>query len=208
MEIPHETRRPVPAWGGARAGAGRPARGPIASEPHRTRPPVSAHFPVHVTARVVPAAAGLHRGRTYRAIRRALIVSLARTDFRIVELAVRARSIELVVEADDRLALARGMQGFQVAAARHLNRTLARSGPVFPDRYRARSLVTRAAVRAVLATIGADAGTAWRLCAWPASHLLQSSDLPGSTDSAPPPRASGSSGMRYSSPSQRPRSMR
>lgn len=207
MEIPHETRRPARTWGGARTGAGRPARGPIASEPHRARPPVSAHFPVHVTARVVPAAAGLHRGRAYRAIRRALIVSLARADFRIVELAVRARSIELVVEADDRLALARGMQGFQVAAARHLNRTLARSGTVFPDRYRARSLVTRAAVRAVLATTGA-AGTPWRLCAWPASHLLQSSDLPGSTDSAPPPRESGSSGMRYSSPSQRPRSIR
>ena len=163
---------------------------------------------MHVTARVVPAAAGLHRRRAYRAIRRALLVSLARDDFRIVELAVRARSIELVVEADDRLALARGMQGFQVAAAKHLNRTLARRGPVFPDRYRARALVTRAEVRALLATTGAGPGTSWRLCAWPATRLLQSSDLPGSTDSAPPPRESGSSAMRYSSLSHRPRSTR
>jgi len=42
------------------------------------------------------------------------------------------------------------MQGFQIAAARYLNRVVRRRGPVFPDRYRARILTTRLAVRRAL----------------------------------------------------------
>jgi hypothetical protein len=51
---------------------------------------------------------------------------------------VRRDAIHLVVEANDKLALARGMQGFQVSAARGINRAAKRSGRVFADRYRAR----------------------------------------------------------------------
>jgi len=121
---------------------------------------------VHVTARVVAAAGGLRRRSAYHALRRALVISLARSDFRIVSLAVRTHRIELVVEADDRLALARGMQGFQVAAAKHVNRGLGRRGAVFPDRYRAAALTTRAAVRAVVH------GHGWRRVGWPETWLL------------------------------------
>ncbi len=158
-------------WGGARIGAGRPKRGAIASERHRTRPDLSARHPVHVIARVVRGAGALHDQRARRAIERALRRSLGRSDFRIVHLAVIAGRIELVVEADDRIALARGMQGFQVAAARHLNRARARSGTVFADRYRARQLITRAAVRAVIGGSPA-AGCAWIRHAWPETVLL------------------------------------
>jgi hypothetical protein len=140
-------------WGGARANAGRPARGPIASEPHKRRPVLAPQQPVHITARVVRAATPLRRRDAYAAIRRALRRSLARGDFRIVSLVIRRHRIEALVEADSALALARGMQGFQVAAAHHLNRTRRRSGTVFPDRYRMRILATRTAVRAVLATL-------------------------------------------------------
>jgi len=168
------------------------------------RPPVSPHHAVHVTARVLPAA-WPRRAAAYRALRRALMVSLARSDFRVVSLAIRARRVELVVEADDRIALARGMQGFQVAAAKHVNRDLGRRGQVFRDRYRARALRTRRDVRAVVTST-------WTRTAWPEAALLQSSrvllGLLASLDSMPPPLASGSSGTRYSSPSQRPRSTR
>ena len=102
---------------------------------------------MQITARVVPAVGRLRRRQPYRAIRRAVQTSLARTDFRIVELCVRATRLELIVEADDKAALARGMQGFQIAAARYLNRVANRRGAVFPDRYRARILTTRRAVR-------------------------------------------------------------
>lgn len=161
-------------WGGARAGAGRPRKQAIASEPHKPRPALSPRHPVHVTARVVRGVGPLRRRRAYRALDRALRTSLARTDFRIVHLAVRAARLELIVEADDKGALARGMQGFQVAAARHLNRALARTGGVFPDRYRAAILRTRHAVRAVLAGLPArGAPVASRSPCWPETWLLR-----------------------------------
>ncbi len=203
MKIPQDPTRSRSTWGGARAGAGRPARGPIASEPHHARPRLSRHHPVHVVARVAPGLALAGRD-AYRAIRRALHTSLARDDFRIVELAITPRALELVVEARDRVALARGMQGFEVAAAKYLNRAARRRGCVFADRYRARALATRQAVRAALAGLPATA----RRTSWPATYLLRvelSSSGPG-TPSTPPPLTSGPSGTRYSSPSQRPRS--
>jgi hypothetical protein len=138
-------------WGGARAGAGRPARGPIASEPHQRRPACSPRSPIHVTARAATGVRKLASRAGWRAVRRAALRSLARADFRIIYMALHGRRLELVVEADDRIALARGMQGFEVSAARALNRLLGRRGAVFADRYRPRPLVTRAAVRAAIA---------------------------------------------------------
>jgi hypothetical protein len=140
-------------WGGARTGAGRPARGPIASEPHKTRPALAPRHPVHVHARILPAAGSLRRRSAYAALRRAVTLSLARADFRIVRLALHPTRVELLVEADDKHALARGMQGFCVAAARALNRAARRRGTVFPDRYRPSILRTRSAVRAAIAKL-------------------------------------------------------
>lgn len=140
-------------WGGARRGAGRPARGAIASEPHKARGDLAPRHPVHVTARILRALGSLRRRRAYAALRRAVLTSLARPDFRIVRLALHASRVELIVEADDKLALARGMQGFQVAAARALNAARRRRGTVFPDRYRPTILRTRHAVRRALAAL-------------------------------------------------------
>jgi hypothetical protein len=155
-------------WGGARANAGRPARGPIASEPHKRRPALASHHAVHVTARVVRAATPLRRRDAYAAVRRAFHRSLARGDFRIVSLVIRRHRIEALVEADSATSLARGMQGFQVAAARHLNRAHRRSGTVFPDRYRMRVLATRAAVRDALASLSPTTRTTY-----PCTYLLR-----------------------------------
>lgn len=93
-----------------------------------------------VVARVVRAVGDLGRARALGAIKRAVDGAHARADFRIVQHGVTRdagdHALELVVEAEDRVALARGMQGFQVAAARALNRVAARRGTVFADRYR------------------------------------------------------------------------
>jgi hypothetical protein len=159
------------SWGGARTGAGRPARGPVPSEPHKTRPLLSARHPVHVTARLLPLSCpdrALRRRDAYRALRRALRLALARTDFRIVHLAVLRTRLELIIEADDKLALARGMQGFQVSAARALNRAAHRRGTVFPDRYRMRILATRIAVRDAIGRLPLA-----RTEAWPETWLLR-----------------------------------
>lgn len=159
------------AWGGAREGAGRPARGPIPSEPHKMRPHLAGRrHPVHVIARVEPGARS-PRGVTYRSLRRALRLALARADFRIVRIAVLRDRLELVVEADDAVALARGMQGFQVSAARSLNRTARRQGCVFADRYRMRILTSREAVRETLGRLPIAAAA--RTNAWPATYMLR-----------------------------------
>jgi len=140
-------------WGGARTGAGRPAKGPIPSEPHKRRPRLSARHPVRVTARLSRALHHLYSRDVYRALRRAVALSLARDNFRIRHLLVRGSRVELIVEADHALALARGMQGFQVSAARALNRKVRRHGAAFPDRYRMRILATRSDVRAAIQTM-------------------------------------------------------
>lgn len=165
------------SWGGKRAGAGRPKRRAIASERHKVRPAIDPRRPVHVVARTTRQ---IRDRRSRRAIERALYRSLARSTFRIVWLAVHAHRIELVIEADDRVSLARGMQGFQVSAARALNRVHARIGRVFADRYRARALITRAAVRAVIAPGPTGVHPRYRR-SWPETVLLVDLHLP------PPP---------------------
>jgi hypothetical protein len=143
----------------------------VPSEPHKTRPLLSARHPVHVTARLAPSARphrGVSRRDAYRALGRALRLALARPDFRIVHIAVLSTRLELIVEADDKLALARGMQGFQVSAARALNRAASRRGTVFPDRYRMRILATRLAVRDAIGRLPLA-----RTEAWPETWLLR-----------------------------------
>jgi hypothetical protein len=56
----------------------------------------------------------------------------------------------LIVEADDNMALARGVQGFAVRVARRVNRVLSRHGKVFAERYHVRALRTPKTVRNAL----------------------------------------------------------
>ena len=59
-------------------------------------------------------------------------------------------SIHLIVEASDRVALSRGVQGLCIRLARAVNRACGRRGSVFADRYHARALKTPRAVRFAL----------------------------------------------------------
>jgi len=132
-----------PTRGGKRRGAGRKPNGPRSSEPHRERPTLDARHPVHVVLRVVPAVGNLRRRFTYRAIREATLTVAMRENFRIVHLSIQRTHLHLLVEADHKAALASGMQGFQISAAKHLNAEISRGKPVrrrgsvFPDRYHA-----------------------------------------------------------------------
>jgi len=130
--------------GGKRRGAGRPKKGERAGAPHKRRPFHDAQHPVHVVLRTVKAVGSLRRGRTYRAIRAATLVAARRGDFRIVHLSIQRTHVHLLVEARNKVALASGMQGFQISAAKHLNAAISkgrpglrRKGTVFPDRYHA-----------------------------------------------------------------------
>ncbi len=143
---------PLKSRGGARRGAGRPKQGPRASEPHKTRPAIRATEPLHVVARVTPDVGTLRCKNLWLAIREATITASSKEHFRIVHASVQGTHLHLMIEADGKLALARGMQGFEISAAKHINRALAvrgkrRKGGVFVDRYHATVLRTPRAVR-------------------------------------------------------------
>jgi len=145
--------------GGKRPGAGRPRKQGRASEKHQKRERLAARYPVHVNIRVEKAVGQLRRRRAYQAFRRALRTSLAHTDFAVVHVSIQREHIHLIVEARDEVALAKGMQGLQIAAARYLNgaisseRGAVRRGRVFIDRYHARILKTPREVRNALAYV-------------------------------------------------------
>src|SRR5438105_4946461 len=157
-------------WGGKRTGAGRTPNGARAGVTHLRRPRLDRHHPLHVTLRVVPAVGRLRRRTAYRCVSRALLVCIPHDDFRIVHVSIQATHLHLVVEASDARALARGMQGFEISAARRLNRSIGRRGRVFADRYHAEAITTPRRARRVLAYVinnwrrhGEDAGRRWRI---------------------------------------------
>jgi REP element-mobilizing transposase RayT len=146
-------------WGGKRKRAGRKQTRARKSQPHRVRAKVDPSDAVHVTLRVADDLSRLRYRDAYRAVRKAMFVVAARTDFRIVHVSVQHNHIHLMVEADSAMALARGMQAFQISAARWLNaaeskrRGSKRTGPVFPDRYYPRIISMPMQARRALAYV-------------------------------------------------------
>jgi REP element-mobilizing transposase RayT len=126
--------------GGKRRRAGRKPKGARAGSRHQTRPAFKPDHPLHVVLRVVPAVGNMRRRALYKAMREATITAALRERFRIVHLSIQRNHVHLLAEAANKLALARGMQGFQISAARNINTALAvgyrrRRGSVFADRY-------------------------------------------------------------------------
>lgn len=142
--------KPPPTWGGKRPGAGRPRKKGAVPRNVR-RPEHKREHPVHVTLRVVREVGRLRRPAAYAAIQRAVAACLGRDDFRIVHSSIQSNHIHLIVEADNKRALANGMRAFMVSAAQHLNNARGRRGEVFPTRYHAVPLTTPKQVRAALA---------------------------------------------------------
>src|SRR5215510_1484404 len=132
--------------GGKRRGAGRkraPGRGHVA---HRARPEHKKAQPVHVTLRAVRRIPSLRKQLVFNEIR-CTIGRTARSWFRIVHFSVQSNHVHLLVEADDKVALARGLMGAAIRIARAVNRVAGRRGNVWEDRYHARALRTPREVR-------------------------------------------------------------
>ena len=133
-----QTETVLNTHGGKRKNAGRVQTKARRSEAHRRREAITPAECAHVVIRVERVVGGLRRWKCYRAINRALRVVATRAAFRIVHASIQRTHVHLLVEADDAGALASGMQGFQISAARQLNRELGRErGGVFVDRYHA-----------------------------------------------------------------------
>jgi putative transposase len=126
--------------GGRRKGAGRKPKGRRARSRHEKRPEVKAWHALHIVLRVAPAVGSLRRREMYKAMREATIVAAVRERIRIVHISLQRTHVHLLIEAENRQALARGLQGFQISAARNINTLLGdgirrRRATVFSDRY-------------------------------------------------------------------------
>jgi REP element-mobilizing transposase RayT len=167
--------------GGKRAGAGRPPKGARAGAPHKKRPLLKPWQPAHVVLRVVDVFRNLRKRHTYKALREATI-SVAKRElnfaeegaFRIVHISVQRDHVHLLIEAGHMTALSRGMQSFQISAAKHLNRAVSiasvrvgqrtagwmaravakrRRGTVFPDRFHLEIITSPLQARRTLAYV-------------------------------------------------------
>jgi hypothetical protein len=94
-----------------------------------------------------------------------VLTQRARDDFRIVHFSVQTDHVHLIVEAEGKKALSRGMRGLAIRVARSLNRALGRRGSVGSDRYHARALHTPTMVRNVLVYVLANAAKHLRVVA-------------------------------------------
>ena len=143
--------------GGKRRGAGRPPKGARAGSPHKKREAFKPSQPLHIVLRVVGAMGALRRREMYRALRWATIVVAKHEDMRIVHLSIQQNHVHLLVEAQHKQALARGMKAFQISAAKLMNAALGwkvrRRGQVFEDRYHSEVIKTPRQARHALAYV-------------------------------------------------------
>jgi REP element-mobilizing transposase RayT len=77
----------------------------------------------------------------------------AREDFRITQFSVQGDHVHLIVEAESKQALSRGMQGLAIRIARRINRLISRSGKLWADRFFSRALTSPRSVRNALAYV-------------------------------------------------------
>ena len=136
--------------------------------PHKARPELNGRCPVHVVLRVHRDVGSLRKRHMYKALREATL-TVARREvfdaevgaFRIVHVSIQRTHVHLLVEAGDRVALSRGMQGFQISAAKHINREYSsraglderRRGVVFPDRFHEESITPPTQARRTLSYV-------------------------------------------------------
>ncbi len=112
-----------------KARRGRPPKA-NAGVSHAKRAQLPANAALHITLRVVAeiARARLRTRGAYAAIREAAITVLRHEAFHIVHLSIQGTHVHLLVEAANREALSRGMQAFEISAAKHINAALTRAG--------------------------------------------------------------------------------
>ena len=149
--------KPVSFHGGKRRGAGRPPKGKRAGSSHKRRTAIKPSQPVHVVLRVLPVMGQLRKRVMYQALRAATLVILKHEDCHIVHASIQQNHVHLLVEAQGKTALSRGMQAFQISAAKLMNKALGwakrRRGQVFEDRFHSEVISTPRQARHALAYV-------------------------------------------------------
>ena len=137
---------------------GRPRKPGRRPSQHVARPEVNPRHPQHVTLRVVQDIGNLRKAKLYKALRHATYVTAAREGMRIIHISIQREHVHLLVEAEGKRELSRGMQGFKISAAKQVNRALSdgrrrRRGSVFAERYHSEAITTPRRARHALAYV-------------------------------------------------------
>ncbi|MBK9383679.1 MAG: transposase [Planctomycetes bacterium] len=103
--------------------------------PHRQRSKKERNEPLHVTVSLAGGLPSLRRGGALKLVLVALSASSNRHGMQIVHYSIQTDHLHLLVEADDRECVARGMNALLSPLARALNELWGRRGNVFPERY-------------------------------------------------------------------------
>ena len=153
-----------------------------------------------MTMRVVREVPSLREWRVSEVIE-AAIRGGHREGFRVIHYSIQPDHLHLVVEAEGRRTLMRGVQALAIRTARNVNRQLGRRGRVFRERYHARSLATPLEVRRCLAYVllnfkkhvdraaGIDPLSSGRwFDGWSANELRCDDDRPPDARNRPPTR--------------------
>jgi REP element-mobilizing transposase RayT len=95
----------------------------------------------------------LRGGRFVRAFKRSLSACCIRPGFRVVHYSIQHNHLHLLIEAQGKGALGRGMKSLSARIGRCVNRVFERAGPVLDGRYHHRVLKTPREVRRALAYV-------------------------------------------------------
>jgi REP element-mobilizing transposase RayT len=164
--------------------------------PHLPRARVSRHNGVHVTLRLLDGLPSLRRPTLTDLLRRVFGAECRRKGFRLVHFAIRSNHLHLVCEADDTVALSRGVQRLASRVARRLNERLGRSGRAFRDRFHGVVIATprqmRNVLRYVLLNAHKDAARRGRALSsvdhWSSAFYFDGFANVGPVPPAPPPK--------------------
>ncbi len=137
-------------WGGYREGAGRKPAPGRRNVSHKRKPELKKRCPLHITIRLRDGLPSMRRKAAYRVLREVFAAAKERFGFRLIHYSVMGNHCHLIVEADDRRALTRGMSGLMIRMARRLNRLWSRRGRLFADHFHEHQVHTPREVRAAL----------------------------------------------------------
>ena len=90
--------------------------------------------------RVAGGRPSLRGAGSFRALKEAFRGGKERFGIRVTHFSVQGNHLHMLVEAEDAIALTRGMKGLAVRMARGLNKAHGMIGQVFPDRFHSRAL--------------------------------------------------------------------
>ena len=146
VQLTFEERRRLTRAGKKKKRPG-PKPGSFPRVRHRKRAVHKYWNPLHVTMRGVRGLPSFRAQSLFVAFEDA-VRRTRRDDFRVVEFSVQDDHLHLIVEADDNVALERGMKSFSVRANRLFNAAFGRGrGRVWGDRYHRRDLTSARQVR-------------------------------------------------------------